>query len=106
MEVLYVLQYTISNQPFTRRNAGTPNITTPIPVETGWGFLCGGGTHQKKPCKPSYDITESCIFAQPLLTETFIHIFTTLISKKWNQMKEKKEKKIMEMKEKTRKQCI
>ena len=45
-------------------------------------------------------------FCKSVFTETFIHFFTTLKSKKWNQLKETKEKRIPKMKKKTGKGCI
>ena len=45
-------------------------------------------------------------FCKSVFTGTFIRTFTTQKSKKWNQLKETKEKKILEMKEKKRKRCI
>ena len=47
-------------------------------------------------CKMSY-------LCKSVFTGTFIHLFTTLKSKKWNQLKEKQ---IPKMKKKTRKGCI
>lgn len=63
---------------------------------TGHFFL---PTFRNPYCKMLY-------FCKSVFTETFIHFFTTLKSKKWNQLKETKEKRIPKMKKKTRKGCI
>ena len=61
---------------------------------------------QKKSCRNACWYLQMLYLCESVFTETFIRLFTTQKSKKWNQLKEKKEKKILEMKEKTRKPCI